>query len=301
MRATDERGIFGVWRLTSQARLRREASAAVELWLLPLVVAMLPYRTGLAFASFVAHRLPLYVPATELAAVQWRSIDQRADEAQWRSSYRLQQLLDHADLFWSLTRSRHFILKRLVAPVLSLPVQRPLVVVSFHFGQGLWLLHWLKRLGHPPRFVTLRIERDKVGSTLDYAYARLRNWQLARLAGASPIFTGGARRAIAETLKAGHTVYGLIDVPVETSERHANCTLFDRPACLPTGLLEAAEKAGAATLVLSGHMEADGSRVVETRVDDELTIDAVAYELEQRVRRAPAAWHFWHLLPAFRA
>jgi hypothetical protein len=299
MQVSDERGPLPVRRLTSYSRVVREARAALEFWLLPLIVALLPYRAGLAFAALLARRLPLYAANTGFAAVQWRSIAQSQDDDEWRSSYRLQQLVDHADLFWSLTRSRRFILQRLVAPALSLPRDRPLVVVSFHFGQGLWLLHWLKSLGRPPRFVTLRIERDKLGSTLEYAYKCLRNWQVARLAGVAPIFTGGARHTIAETLQAGGTVYGLIDVPVEASARRANCTLFDRPACLPTGLIEAADETGAATLVLSGHVEVDGSRIVEARAGQSLTIEAVANELEQRVRRTPAAWHFWPLLPDF--
>ena len=40
---------------------------------------------------------------------------------------------------------------------------------------------------------------------------------------------------------------------------------------------------------------------MEARSDDALAIATVAEELELRVRRAPAAWHFWYLWTAFEA
>lgn len=296
---SDETRVLSVRRAKSAGRVARELRAAFELWLAPLVVALLPYRAGLALAKTIARRLPLYAETTDAAAAQWRSVMPGGDEPAWRAAYRLEQLVDHADLFWSLTRSRRFLLRRLRVPALALPRERPLVVVSYHYGQGLWLLHWLATLGRPPRFVTLRIERDAAASTLGYAYARLRNRQVGRLAGAPPIFTGGARRAIAETLEDGATIYGLVDVAVGESTRRANCTLFGRPVHLPTGLVEAASAAGAATLVLSGRLEQDGSRAVEARLVEPLTIGAAAQELEARVRRQPAAWHFWYLWASF--
>ena len=301
MRTGREAGTVPMPRMTRTSRVARELRAMLELWLLPLAIALVPYRLGLALARAAARRLPLYAEATDAAAAQWREVERGGDESVWRASYRLELLVDHADLFWSLTRSRGFLLRRLRLPALALARERPLVVVSYHYGQGLWLLHWLATLGHPPRFVTLRIDRDATKSVLAYAYARVRNRQVARLAGVPPIFTGGARRAVAETLATGGTVYGLIDVPVADAPRIANCALFGRPARLPTGLLDAAVAAGAATLVLSGRLQADGSRLVEARADDTLAIATVAHELELRVRRAPAAWHFWHLWTAFEA
>lgn len=300
MPMADEAQVSPVQEVTSRARAAREVRAAVELWLLPLAIALLPYRAGLALGRLCARRLRLYEDATAAAAAQWRSVDGNGSESEWKASYRLALLVDHADLYWSLLRSRRFLLRHLDAPALSLPHGRPLVVVSFHFGQGLWLLHWLAALGRSPRLVALRVERKAMSSALEHAYARLRNWQVGRLACVPPIFTGGARQAIAQTLAQGETIYGLIDVPV-AGPRHANCALFGRPARLPTGFLEAAATSGAATLVVSSRLDADGSRIVEARFESDASITAIAHELELRVRRAPAAWHFWHLWPALQA
>ena len=287
------------------ARVRREWSAGIELWLVPLVVALLPYRAGIAVARFITRVLPLYDAATEASAAQWQRITGGQDGDAWRAAYRLEQLVDHADLFWSLTRRSTTMLRKLHVPSLPLPAGRPLVVVSYHYGQGFWLLHWLATLGHPARFISMPISRDDAGSWLQYAYARLRKRQVERLSSATLIYTGGARAAIAETLASGGAVYGLIDVPLPAAAtRPGNAVMFGRPVSLPTGLIESAKAGNAAVLVLSGRLERDGSRVVEARLvanADALPIGDVAQELEARVLRAPAAWHFWYLWPGFQA
>lgn len=304
MGTTREAGAPRASRMTI-ARARRELVAGLELWLFPFLVAVLPYRVGIAFARFVARWVPLYSVATEASVLQWSRVTGGGDATAWRVAYRLEQLIDHADLFWSLTRRRDAMLAKLRAPSVALPSERPLVVVSYHFGQGLWLLHWLATLGHPPRFVSMRLSRDDADSSLQYAYARLRNRQVERVANAAPIYTGGARAAIADTLSSGSTVYGLIDVPVAGAPARAgNGRMFGRAVSLPTGLIESARAGDAAVLVLSGRLERDGSRLVEARLverADALAIGDVAQELEARLVRAPAAWHFWYLWPAFEA
>jgi hypothetical protein len=284
------------------ARVLREARAALELWLLPAVVALLPYRAGIALARALCAALPLYREATEASAAQWRCVAADGDERAWRAAYRFALLVDHADLFWSLTRRPASMLARLRVPPIALP-DGPLVVVSFHYGQGLWLLNWLRSLGRAPRFVAIRLVREEAGSTLEYAYALLRNRQVGRLSGAAPIYTGGARAEIAATLGRSGTVYGLIDVPVAPQARTANAEVFSTATSLPTGLVESATAARASMLVLSAFALRDGTRDVHAGIvsRDDRPIAAIAAEFEARVRRAPAAWHFWHLWPALQA
>jgi hypothetical protein len=227
------------------------------------------------------------------------------DDDAFRVDFRFAQLVDHADLFWSLTRSRAFLRRRLAAPRFDLPPGRPLVVLSFHYGQGLWLLDALAAQGHPTRYVSIRLERAEASSTLAYAYARLRIAMVGRLAGVPPIFTGGARRAIGDTLAAGMGVYGLVDVPVPGGiAAEANAALLGHPVLLPAGLLESAAGQGASALVLTSRVTSTGSRVVEARsfqrVED-VDIAALASALGDRLAAAPASWHFWHLWRSFAA
>ena len=290
-------------RLPGQALMRRiglEFRAAIELWLLPLAVALLPYRAGIVLASILARTLPIYREATDASVSAWRGVTGGVDDVAFRAGYRFTHLIDHADLFWTLTRSRQFLRARLAAPQFDVPAGQPLVVLSFHFGQGLWLIDALAAQGHPVRFVSVRLERADSTSTLAYAYARLRIAAVARLAGVPLIFTGGARRVIGDVLSDGGAVYGLVDVPVTAaSELVANAALLNRPVALPTGLIDAAKIHGARTLVLTAHVAADGSRVVEANSMENVEIASLADALSSRITMAPTAWHFWYLWPAF--
>ena len=287
----------------ARERWRREAVAAFELWLVPFLLSLLPYRAGIALARAIARRWPLYAGAARESAERWREVTGRDDDAAWLADYRFARLVDHCDLFWSLTRSRAFLLRRLGAPAPAVAAGRPLLIVSFHYGQGLWLLAWLAAHGHAPRFLSLRFAREPGGCLLDHLYSRLRMATVERLANAAPIYTGGARREIASTLERGGAVYGLVDVPVpESRDVPGNATLLGEPVLLPAGLLESAATSDAAALVLTARATSDGSRIVEAQAfasARELTIPSLARALDERLARAPAAWHLWHVWPTF--
>lgn len=285
--------------------LRAASHAAFELWLLPALVALLPYRLGIALARTAARTLPLYDAPARAGLAHWLATCGGGDAKSWLAAYRFAQLVDHADLFWTLTRSRRFLRRRLGAPAPAVVPGRPLLVLSFHFGQGMWLLHWLAAHGFPPRFVSIRLAREEAESALHFAYARLRMAGVARLAGVAPIYTGGARREIAATLAQGGCVYGLVDVPVPgAGDAPANASLLGSPVLLPAGLVESARGCNAQVLVLTARVAPDGSRLVEAEPvgeADGTTIGGLAALLERRLREAPASWHFWHLWPRFRS
>jgi phosphatidylinositol dimannoside acyltransferase len=285
------------------ARIGRELRATFELWLVPFAVAILPYRAGILLARVMARVVPIYALATNDAARAFGAVVGGAQPHEWRCEYRFQQLIDHADLFWTLTRSRAF-LDRWLRGAPALPaVGRPLIVLSFHYGQGMWLMRWLAAGGRPPRFVSIRPTRELTDSAVAYAYARLRNRTVEALTGRSLIFTGGARREIASALREGTTVFGLVDVPLADSSAHApNATLLGHPVVLPSGLLESAIP-GTRALIVTARVGDDGMRQMEaSEVDAQsLTVGDLADELSKRLAHAPAAWHFWHLWPRFLA
>lgn len=293
----------GVADLNFIARAGRELRAALELWLLPLAVAVLPYRAGIALARLVSRIVPLYAPATDEAVRAFREVLGGEAAHAWRCEYRFQQLVDHADLYWALTRPRAFLERRLRGTPALPPADRPLIVLSFHYGQGMWLMLWLAAAGRPPRFVSIRLAREHADSRLAYAYARLRNRTVEAITGLPVIFTGGARREIASTLRNGTAVFGLVDVPLVDAAAHLpNATLLGHPVVLPSGLLESAIP-GTRALIVTARVGHDGMRQVEAcEADaDSLTMSALADELSSRLARAPAAWHFWHLWPRFLA
>jgi hypothetical protein len=275
------------------ARLRRELRDFVELWGLPLAVALLPYAAGIALAARIARCLPVYDAAAQAGLAQYRGVC-GGDGQAWLAEYRFAQLIDHADLFWALTRSRRFLHSRMDAP--DMPGTGPLLVLSMHFGQGLWLLSWLRHHGAPARFLSIRFAADAFASTTHYLYARLRMAMVERLAGAPPIYTGGARREIVATLRRGGVVYGLIDVP--TAGSAANATLFGVPIHWPSGLSDCARGEAVDLLLLTASCERNGRRRVEACRTAPPDVRAIAACFEQRIRARPGAWHFWHLFAA---
>jgi len=279
-------------------RLARELACLWEFWLLPLVVALLPYRAGVAFARWCAARLPLYDERARAGLAHYRAACPRGDPHRWLAEFRFTQLIDHADLFWALTRSERFLLSRLDAPLR--PGVPPLMVISMHFGQGLFLLPWLRAEGTPARFLSVRFDATAFESRLRYLYARLRMRVVERLAGVPAIYTGGARGEIAATFAQGGAVYGLIDVPTLAANA-ANATLFGAPIFWPSGLVDAAQEAGVEMLLLTAHCRPDGLRHVTAERTAARAVADVAAKFGARIDAAPGAWHVWHFLPDFAA
>jgi len=279
-------------------RPTRELACLWEFWLLPIAVALLPYRAGIALARWCARTLPLYGESARAGLAQFRAARPHGDARGWLVEFRFTQLVDHADLFWALTRRERFLLSRLDQPPPA--GAAPLVVISMHYGQGLWLLPWLRAAGAPARFLSVRFDAASFGSRLSYLYAWLRMRTVERLAGVPVIYTGGARGEIAATLRRGGAVYGLIDVPVESAVS-ANGRFLDAPVFWPSSLVDAAQAAGADVLLLTARCGPDGCRHINAERLATTDVAAIASTFGARVEAAPGAWHFWQFLPAFAA
>ena len=285
-------------------RWMREVRILWEFWLLPLLIAVLPYRVGLMLARWLAAHLPLYDATAQRAWAVCATVCP-GNERVWKSEFRLTQLLDHADLFWSLTRTDAWILARLALPRLDPWPAGGMLAIGFHFGQGLWLLRWLRAAGRPARFLSVRFARSDFETWLHYAYARLRIFAVASAEGAPPIYTGGSRREIGETLAAGGCVFGLVDVALaDASRQPANGHLFGHPIAFPEGLLDSAGTVGSPVLIVTACHDRTALRRVDARFFASaraLTMSTISAELQQRLDAAPAAWHVWNVWPRFLA
>jgi len=279
-------------------RPAHELACLWEFWLLPLVVALLPYRVGVAVARWCAANLPLYDARARAGLAHYRAARPRGDASRWLTEFRFTQLIDHADLFWALTRSRRFLLSRLEGSTQL--GTAPLMVISMHFGQGLFLLPWLRAGGTPARFLSVRFDATAFESRFRYLYARLRMRVVERLAGVPAIYTGGARGEIATTFAQGGVVYGLIDVPAPVASP-ANATLFGAPIFWPSGLVDAARAADVEMLLLTACCGADGRRHVVAERIAAASVADIAAAFGARIDAAPGAWHVWHFLPDFAA
>jgi hypothetical protein len=283
------------------ARIVREVRAAFELWLIPFAVTIVPYRWGVRLAWLFARTLPLYAHAVRASERAYRAVRaDRSDDA-WRHECRFHLLIDHADLFWSLTRGGQYLVRQLRGMPPPPSDDRPLLILSFHYGQGSALLAWLAAHGRPPRFLSVRFSQRDMGAWVAYRYALLRARMIERVTGVPIIYTGGARREIATALESGVAVYGMIDVPVDgAASLPANGVVLGCPVVLPSGLLESSVPAARA-LIVTARVNVDGTRDVRWREADAATLTTrdLAAELSARLEDAPAAWHVWHLWPRF--
>ena len=283
----------------AMARLARELRCLFEFWLLPLVVALLPYRAGVALARGCARALPLYDAAARAGLAQYAAARPYGDTYAWLAEFRFAQLIDHADLFWTWTRSERFLLDRIDArPPTGL---NPLVVVSMHYGQGLWLLRWLRAGGLPARFLSVRFDASAFESRLHYLYARLRMRTVERMSGVPPIYTGGAKEEIALTLEDARRRLRTDRRPGAARRRDGG----QRTAVRPAGVLAARTR----RLRARGRRRRHAARpraacrmvgATSTRGGSPPPTSGASPRCSARaIDAAPGAWHVWHFLPAF--
>jgi len=177
------------------------------------------------------------------------------------------------------------------------------VAISFHFGNGLLGLAHLRHCGGRSAFVSRPYATDEFIERKFHARgvnARLQG--IAAATGNPIIFTGGNYEKLADVLKSGVSICGLMDTPVRTGQRFVLASLFGRPIKMPTGLLRLAQGAGVPVVIFSVTPDLrSGKRVL--RIEAPLPVEnpesmitiakTVTQHFEERIKSLPAAWYFW--------
>ena len=187
------------------------------------------------------------------------------------------------------------------------PKSGAFVVVTFHYGTGLWLCRALRRAGHRGMFLSGRFERDAFEARpLLHRYGMERLAEVERITGAPIAYRPGARETLLDALANGISVIGLIDVPPRLAPRGQRpVELLGRPASLPDGLLQLA--ADAAVPIVPCWVELDfasGRRravigKAQAPAPFDATLAALAATLDGLIRRSPAQWMFWREWPGW--
>lgn len=285
-------------------RLRRELRALVERWLLPFVIALLPWRVGFRVARRLAHWPWFFrerVDATLAIATRYGVVD---DPKRFAFEQRLYHLIDQVDLFLLKFRSdryldRHFDIEG------DWPVGTdPLIALSFHWGAGFWALRSLRRSGR--RFAGLSVRTDAqsfAGHTLLHRYALMRNAEVVRSGGHGLVYIGDGPRPMLRALQSGVGLLTSIDVPNLGGE--VSVRVLDRDALLPTGMIKLAAKADVPIVFFAVWLDpATGRRKLRIRealqvTDRDAAMRFAAAHLDWMLATAPAAWHFWAYADAF--
>jgi len=231
-----------------------------------------------------------------------------SDDADWAYSYRLMRLVDHADLYLTLSRGDGWMRRHLKLEGPGWPtLDRPFLAITFHWGSGLWGLRNLRAQG---RDVAVLI-RDMVqepfqGQPIIKAYARLRSWQTRHSGGAETILSNaGSLREIKKRVALGQNVVALFDVPAEGKNNVCYGNFLGRHGVFPRGLSFAAARYGIPVVVYTTRVNIEtGERVLwvsepVSSDDEDRLLGMLIYHLEHAVMSVPSHWHQWAGAEAF--
>jgi phosphatidylinositol dimannoside acyltransferase len=139
-------------------RLRRELRVLVERWLVPCLLALLPWWLAFRIARRLAHWPWFFrerVDATIAIAQRYGVVD---DPKRFAFEQRLYHLVDHIDLFLLKFRSDRYLDRHFDIDGDWPAGTDPLITLSFHWGAGFWGLRSLRRSGR--RFAGLSVRTD---------------------------------------------------------------------------------------------------------------------------------------------
>lgn len=286
-------------------RLKRETRDLLELWLLPGLAAVLPW--GLCFRLFrrLARFKGLYREAVE---ADWQEAVRQGwagdNQAHWMWQRRLVTLVDHADLYLSLTRgkawSRHFVDVTGAWPATGSPA----LLCTFHWGAGMWgLRHASGHWGAAHALVAPLDRRHFSGRTLLWLYARWRTREVGRVLNAAALDISASLRPVIRALQQGQVVMAAVDVPSDTADASIDVTLLGRKARFPRGLFRvAAQQHVVVSVYITGLDVATGRRWLRIKnlplqANAQALAEQVFAELGALIEQDAPAWHFWGQAP----
>ncbi len=282
-------------------------STAATHWGWPALAASLPWPAGFALLARVAAS---GTACFDAEAAAWQQVRRfagariaeahaAADETAWRRAWRLVQLVDHADLFLTLTRTDRW-LERHVDVRGAWPAAGPFLAVTCHWGAGLWALRHLGRAGHRSRFLARRPSPAEFGDDAGrrrYMWMRIRATE--RATRAPVVYTGGATAEIARALDARTSIVALCDVPLPPGRSKIEAPFRGGRLSMPRGLIALACARGLPVVTFSAGLDrATGRRqlaIAPAAVyrDQAAMAGALAVDLEALLDRDSAAWHMW--------
>lgn len=286
-------------------RWLREGRDLLELWLLPGMAALLPWRLCFPLFRRLARVTWLYREAVE---VDWLEARRQGwggeNQAHWLWHRRLVTLVDHADLYLSLTRGKAWA-ARFVDVQGDWPAAgQSALLCTFHWGAGMWgLRHAVAHWGHAHALVAPLDRSHFSGRWMLWLYARLRTREVGRVLNAPALDVSASLRPVLRALRQGQVVMAAVDVPADTSDASVEVPLLGRVARFPRGLFRvAATQNVAVSVYITGLDVATGRRWLRIKnlqpQDNPLLLaEHVFAELSDLIAQDAPAWHFWGQSP----
>jgi phosphatidylinositol dimannoside acyltransferase len=269
-------------------------------FIVPAAIALMPARFGMRLSRWLVHNTPLHDADAVTVWAHAAPLQPEANAGQWKFRHRLVRLRDHVDLYVWLLRGRGWY--RDLVRIEGVWPGRPAVVVTFHWGCGLWALHSLREatggfagVAAPPPWAALK-HRPML-----FLYARLRTWVTMRILGDGLVYPGGAARHLMQALVRGKSICGLYDSPKQGNEKTLTVNVIGRSLALPRGLPAMAVGRKVPLVVFSAEpdMLTGGTvlRISEAEIfeSEQAAADHLANELALLIAHEPANWHHWYL------
>ncbi len=281
-------------------RLRREARDALELVLLPGLAAVLPWRCCFWIFKKLARQPWLYRESSEKALTEARQRGWVQDSQRWLTERRLTTLVDHADHYLARTRSNAW-LRRHVDVVGDWGMARQAgVLMTFHWGAGLWSLRHARAAGLRPHMLVAAVEGVPfAGRAVLHRYIRARMVTVEQAEGNPVIYVPGSMRALLDALQKHDQVLAVMDVPSDQVNTTKPVLLLGVPVQMPSVLPRlAVEKKLPVTVFVMGLDLDTGRRFLRLKplgvhADADELAAAIFSQLDQIMRERPAAWHLW--------
>ncbi len=270
----------------------------LELFVAPGSAALLPWRLAAAWLRRLAACEALYREETLAARAQAARAPGSAVDQSWVRRFRFVKLVDHADLYFSLTRGDAW-LDTCVEVRGRWPARGPFIAFTFHWGTGFWSLRHLRRAGHRPAMLSTPIGASPLPDDWRGRYAHLRNRAVERACGEPVIYLGGAKARIREHLTGGGVLVGLLDVPRCQTPESLPVTVRGRETSLPRGLFALAMELGLPMVPFVFRLNAEtGQRQLDIKTalaagSEEALAQQAASLFEGLLAEDSAAWHRW--------
>lgn len=269
-----------------------------ELYFLPASAALLPWGFAFRWLRFWAGFRWPFALETQAAIREASNIGMdRADE-QWIQKYKLVKFVDHADLYFSLTRTDRWLTKWVTVSG-EWPRQGPFIAFTYHWGTGLWVLRHLRRAGLQAAMLSTPLDNAAPILDLRARYGQLRNWEVQRATAEAVIYLGGARDKIRDHLRSGGAIVALVDVPRNQTPESLEVTVLGRETSLPRGLFALSSEESIPMIPFVFVLDCEtGSRRLEilpalAGADEKTLANEAARIFGNLLERDSAAWHRW--------
>lgn len=288
----------------TQQSLRTECRDLIELVLIPSLAALLPWPFCFRLFKQIAKAPWLYRQASLASLGQAKAKGLAVDESAWLWERRLVTLVDHADLYLSLTRSDRW-MQNYLTVVGEWPSHgKPSLLCTFHWGAGMWALRHASAAGLTPNALVASLDPAYFENRrVLYRYAIARTKEVADVLQRATIDVNKNLKRVLTALKQGEPILAAIDAPADQAQASQHVTLMGMSARMPTALLRLALDKQIPVLVYTTGLDLNtGQRILEIHTpEDEASLDTmtagVFSKLDQVMHLDPGAWHFWSEAP----